>query len=75
MNNSKFTWGEYVLIKQLPANESLIGVSAVICGISKVETEHMSKLHGLPIGGFLYTVEIDNGESYLLPEDFLEKEL
>ncbi len=75
MNNPKFSWGEYVLIKQMPDNESLVGELASICGISEIKYEQMSKQYDLPVGAYVYTVEVNNGESYVLPEGYLKKEL
>lgn len=67
----KFDWGDQVLISSEAPEKFRIGTLGVICSIGRVENERHSREFGVPVGEFVYLVEVDNDSRIEIPECYL----
>lgn len=74
VDNAKFYWGDVVIVNDIADSEFPKGVKGTVCGITQIINEHLEKLYGQPLGSFIYTVEFSNGQSFGVPEAYLEKD-
>ena len=72
-NDSKFTWGETVIIKNTAPEHLHPGEIVAICSLVKIEEEDVIKDPSLIEPTWLYTVEFGDGSSMELPECYLDR--
>lgn len=71
-NNSKFTWGDTVIIKSTAPKHLHPGEIVSVCAVVKIEEEDVFKDPSLVEATWLYTVEFGDGSAIELPECYLE---
>jgi hypothetical protein len=71
--NSKFTWGEAVMVKKNAPKVFHPGEFASICSVIKLDPEDLLKDQSLMQSKWLYTIEFEDGSSVEVPEYYLEK--
>jgi hypothetical protein len=72
VDNNKFTWNDFIVIKNDAPNQFHPGEIGVICGISKIESDEMAKKYHSSVGSWIYTIEFNNGSDIQVAESFLE---
>ena len=70
--DSKFTWGDTVIIKNSAPPHLHPGEIVSVCALVKIEVEDVKKVPSLIEPTWLYTVEFGDGSSIELPECYLE---
>ena len=71
-NDSKFTWGDTVIIKSIAPQYFHPGEIVSVCSVVKIEEEDVIKDPSLVESTWLYTVEFGDGSSVEIPECYLE---
>jgi len=69
----KYTWNDYVYIKNNAPELFHPGEIGVICGMSKIKFEETAKKYHSKIGDWIYTIEFGDGSDIQVPEIYLEK--
>lgn len=70
--NAKFTWGDFVKIKESSPIIYKPGSLGSICGIWNIESQVTMREFNVPFGTFMYTVEFEDGHTLEIPENHLE---
>lgn len=71
MRSRKFNWGDQVLISSEAPEKFRIGTVGVVCSIGRVENDRHSREFGVPVGEYVYLVEVDTENSLEIPERYL----
>ena len=73
INENKFTYGEYVKIKDTAPSHFCPGRVASVCGIIRIQTKTLAERYQSNIGEWIYTIEYIGGSDTEIPESYLEK--
>jgi hypothetical protein len=73
MTKNLFTWGETVKITIDAPKHYKSGKLAEICSMWEIKTQENSKVHGEPVGTFIYSIEFADGLLIEIPDRYLEK--
>lgn len=73
-DDSKFTWGDSVIIRKNSPTKFHPGGFASVCGFHKVQSKETAKELECKIGDWVYTVEFGDGSDIQVPESYLDKD-
>lgn len=73
-DNSKFTWGDSVIIIKNAPNKFHPGKFASVCGFYKVQAKETARELDCEVGDWIYTVEFEDGSDIQIPEHYLNKD-
>ncbi|MGL5627153.1 MAG: hypothetical protein ACRDDW_06565 [Candidatus Rhabdochlamydia sp.] len=73
MNESEYTWNDYVIIDKDAPEQFHPGEIGVICGMSEIEFEEIAKKYYAELGDWFYLIEFKDGSSIQVAGRFLEK--
>jgi len=73
-DDSKFTWGDSVIIRKNSPTKFYPGKFASVCGFYKVLSKETAKELECKIGDWVYTVEFGDGSDIEVPECYLDKD-
>ena len=68
-----FTWNDLVKIKTAAPLQYRPDQIAVVCGMTKVNSQYLATLYNSNLGEWVYTVEYSGGTDIEIPERYLEK--
>ena len=71
--DNKLTWNDFVRIIDNAPDTNARGRIGVICGMNRINFEHIAKKYGTHINSWIYVVECESGESINIAEQYLEK--
>jgi hypothetical protein len=72
---NKFSWGDAVVVKQNAPQHLHPGEFGSICSVSELLSEQEAKEFNCQVGGWVYTVEFENGSDIQIAECYLDKDL
>lgn len=73
-DDSKFTWGDSVIIRKNSPAKFHPGEFASVCGFYKVHSKETAKEFECKIGDWVYTVEFGDGSDIQVPESYLDRD-
>ncbi|HEV3269418.1 MAG TPA: hypothetical protein VGZ69_02075 [Candidatus Rhabdochlamydia sp.] len=73
INESEYTWNDYVIVKKNAPKQFHPGEIGVVCGMSEIEREEIAKEFHAELGDWFYIVEFGDGSSVDVAGRFLEK--
>jgi len=73
VDNNKFTWNDYIVIKNDAPHQFHPGEIGVICGMSKIESDETARKYHSSVGSWTYTVEFGDGSDTQIAECYLER--
>lgn len=73
-DDSKFTWGDSVIIRKNSPTKFHPGEFASVCGFYKVQSKETATELACKMGDWVYTVEFGDGSNIEVPECYLDKD-
>lgn len=73
-DDSKFNWGDSVIIRKNSPARFHPGEFASVCGFYKVQSKETAKELECKIGDWVYTVEFEDGSDIQVPEGYLDRD-
>jgi hypothetical protein len=72
--NSKYTWGDSILIKSDAPTVYRVGSYGSVCGMRLLEADELERHYDLQVSQpmYVYTVEYADGTDIEIPEQYLE---
>lgn len=73
MNESEYTWNDYVIVKKSAPKQFHLGEIGLICGMSEIKFEEIAKEFHAELGDWIYLIKFEDGSSIDVAGRFLEK--
>lgn len=73
--DSKFTWGDSVIVRKNSPTKFHPGEFASVCGFYKVQSKETAKELACRVGDWVYTIEFGDGSDVQVPEIYLDRDL